>query len=350
MQLLDRVMASLDVSYMLKSSLAFGSTPQDCFLVIGIRHIPIERQDTPSVSLYLFQVAKENMISIWMAVNTVEPLSFLTEDAPLICHGLATVKLNPWLCRVHLKDWSQSRVYDITLPKKCTWPKNIKRNEYDEETSSSCVGVASDKPDFAMKIVLNTGEFHREVEALVAVCARYLICGIPFEGDMTPGVSSLIIPKSCKDALAVYEKKRKDDRGGWWRQTPHPLGGGSLLMMIGEPLPDQLDTPTRHTVFNQITQSLHHMHHLQYYHTDIRLPNILKFGSHYELIDFGEAIKEGETRSTEGFSDGRRSLVSDPRSSFMWDRGHDVEMLCRAVYSIPQRELDLQQVNRKRKR
>lgn len=60
-QLLDRVTTPLSVSYMLKRSLAFGVTPDMCFIVIGLRHLPVNRSDKSYISLYIFQVKRENL-------------------------------------------------------------------------------------------------------------------------------------------------------------------------------------------------------------------------------------------------------------------------------------------------
>ena len=107
--------------------------------------------------------------------------------------------------------------------------------------------------------------------------------------------------------------------------------------------------------------SLKRIHHAGYYHTDIRLPNILKFEDNkYSLIDFGDAVKKGATVNINRFSQGRKSLVTDlvvtavavaavengannvdyshnskTTAVLKWNRAYDVEMLLRAVFNAP---------------
>jgi hypothetical protein len=329
-QILDRVQTSLTVSYMLKNSIAFGATPDMCFIVIGIRHLPIDRSDESYIALYVFKVNRQDIIPLWMALNAAEPWSFLTQDAPLICNGLTVSGINPWLCRVHLKDWSQSRVYDITLPAKFEWPRNIDFNSLDEETSRECVGVVNNAPNFAMKIIHESDSFTTEVEALFAVKPPYFISGISCEGIVTHGAHPLTTPSHSFPPIS------NDSNGGWWNRTPPPPSqGGCLLMDVGEPLPNQLNDPaTQHDIFNQIYQSVSKMHNLNYCHTDIRLPNILKFGDKYCLIDYGEAVKEGAVVCIEGFSERRKQLVFESGPYVRWRSSHDIAMLARAVYQI----------------
>lgn len=198
----------------------------------------------------------------------------------------------------------------------------------EEERSSECVGVVTNHPDFAMKIIHCSGSFNTEVNALFAIKPPYFISGISFKGDVTPGTYPLPTPNSSIPLIG------NTSEGGWWTRTPRPSNGGCLLMEMGEALPDPLEHSTRHDIFNQIYRSLAHMHALRYCHTDVRLPNILKFGDKYCLIDYGEVVATGAMVDIEEFSDGRKDLVSELGPYVSWESGHDVAMLARAVYQI----------------
>ena len=56
-------------------------------------------------------------------------------------------------------------------------------------------------------------------------------------------------------------------------------------MKRGEPIPSHYSYTD---IYLNCRESLKRLHVQGYCHTDIRLPNILKFGDKLELIDFGE--------------------------------------------------------------
>ncbi len=52
-----------------------------------------------------------------------------------------------------------------------------------------------------------------------------------------------------------------------------------------------MHAPLLTEIFDECLSSLKRIHAAGYCHTDLRRPNILKFGDRYELIDFGDAVK-----------------------------------------------------------
>jgi hypothetical protein len=176
-QMLDRVKSSLDISYMLRNAVAFGATPTLRFIVIGTRHLPEHRSDSTYLSLHLFKVHDTDFIPLWQLAKRCDPMTYLTPDAPLIYHGLRAVGCDPWLCRIHLSDRSQSVVYDITLPVKQNWSRSVDRRP-DEETVSIWTAVRCGNPSFAMKIIHDPIAFEREATALSHVKPDYFKCGV----------------------------------------------------------------------------------------------------------------------------------------------------------------------------
>lgn len=64
-------------------------------------------------------------------------------------------------------------------------------------------------------------------------------------------------------------------------------------MHQGESVPEDPDHVTRTKIVNNCMQALQMMHAKGYVHTDLRLPNLLKFDRKYQPIDFGEAVVKG---------------------------------------------------------
>jgi hypothetical protein len=338
MQMLDRVKSSLDMSYMLLNAVAFGATPTLRFIVIGTRHLPEHRSDSTYLSLHLFKVDNTDFIPLWQLAKGCDPMTYLTPDAPLIYHGLRAMGCDPWLCRIHLSDRSQSAVYDITLPVKHNWPRSVDRRP-DEEAVSTCTAVKCGNPSFAMKIIHDSTAFEREASALSHVKPDYFKCGVSSSNQMFPGHRKMTFDKDMKTLFTIRANAIRN-RSGWWTRVPPPRGGGCLFMQFGEALSSshELDVSTRITIFNDVMESLSRLHARDYYHTDIRLPNILKCEDRYTLIDFGEVIQKGDRVCLDTFSEDRRNLVSvvpGGVSMVLWDRAHEVEMLTRCVFDIP---------------
>jgi serine/threonine protein kinase len=84
--------------------------------------------------------------------------------------------------------------------------------------------------------------------------------------------------------------------------------------------------------------SLFALHQSGYVHRDIRLANILKFGDHVQLIDYGFACKKGE-QSSQGLFDAMvqragpvfQQLHGRYGNSLQWHRTTDHEMLMRVL-------------------
>lgn len=286
-----------------------------------------------------------------LASNTKGPSSFLTDDAPLLLSSLQALSIDPWICRVHLLDWSQHRVYDITLPEMVQWPKANKLSpDEDWESGKTCVGVACDSPTFAMKVVCSNDAFRREAMVLHKIGPSFFICSVgssrKTNGDLSGVVTDASFNIHNVRAKALNSARKGE---GWWRSQNRgrAQGGGVLVMRVGESKfdleneDDEQDTHAwRCAVVNDCLASIELMHSAGYCHTDLRRPNLLQFDQKYVPIDFGDAVKIGEEVSVDEFSEGRKNLVTaaarcTPGSTICWGKEHDVEMLFRAVFDIP---------------
>jgi hypothetical protein len=106
-------------------------------------------------------------------------------------------------------------------------------------------------------------------------------------------------------------------------------------MERGMSLPEELDGGLRLAIFDDCVRAIRRCHDKGYFHTDLRLPNVLRFRDRYEPVDFGEAVKAGQGVLIETLSDSRKQLVTLTTSNStheMWSSGHDTEMLARSVF------------------
>jgi hypothetical protein len=353
-QMLERLCTSMDISHVLRNSIVFGATPQNGFVFIATRQIPVERSDTNQVSLYMFRVELSDLLYMWqLASNIDDSTAYLTTDAPLLLHSLDKLGYVAWLCRVRLLDWSQHRVYAITLPEKIQWPDSqaVSSNESLAEANTDTkggrlvVGVRGDSPHFAVKIVCIDEEFQRELGVLDAVKPSYFISGISWVGKGKGKVSRnkgarVHAPESTAEVFKQHAGGRNKIKS-WWslKQTTRPLLGGALVMHVGENIPEPLDDTLRRVVFHDCIISLRPFHEAGYLHTDLRLPNLLKFQGKYQPVDFGDAVKTGALVNVDDFSQGRKQLLAAANNStqrcIKWNIGHDIEMLSRAVFAAP---------------
>ena len=347
-QMLERLVTSLDISHVLRNSIVFGATPSNGFIFIGTRDVPVNRGDANKVSLHLFKVSLEDSLYMWQLASNIENASaYLTSDAPLVLRSLSRLEVDSWLCRIHLLDWSQHRVYDITLPEKVQWPESLEDlSEEDNAAKKSCIAVECQCPHFAMKVIRDDEAFKRELRVLTTIEPGYFISGVSGNGEVT---GPLEISDQTKKLLAKRRKtlnSSKEKDKGWWSlkkiSTLSHSPGGVLIMRVGENVPHPLDHVSRCTVFTDCIEALQSLHEKGYCHTDLRLPNLLKFDEKYEPVDFGDAVKTGTAVCIEDFSEGRRKLLTaaaaghtSARNSIEWNVGHDIEMLARAVFGAP---------------
>jgi hypothetical protein len=271
----------------------------------------------------------------------------LTIDAPLLLRSLEKLELDPWLCRVHLLDWSQNRVYDVTLPKEVSWPSSKKPRHENKNVGKKCIGVAYNSPSFAVKVVCNDQMFQHELGVLSAVAPSFFICGVSYDGVIS-GDASCLSTTEAANAQEARARKAVGSDEGWWSKKFYSQGcesqqgGGVLIMKVGENVPDLEDFNhnLRCDVVNDCLAVLRSVHQEGYCHTDLRLPNVLKFNGKYTPVDFGEAVLVGAEVCVDDFSEGRKKLLADASSSrpgrkMEWHKEHDVEMLMRAVFDIP---------------
>jgi hypothetical protein len=281
-----------------------------------------------------------------LASNIADTSAYLTDDAPYIIHGLKDAGFDPWLCRVHLTGWSQSRVYDITLPEYYTWPKGKTSEARDIVLQGkSCIGVNAHTPSFVIKIVSDTLSFKHEAKVLHKVKPCFFFSSTRFLKSKKLKLKNLLsIPQTISTIKILKERSESllNQPNGWWcNEPPRPKIGGVLFMKFGEDISkDMFDNTILHKIFNDCMYSLKRMHSAGYVHTDIRLPNIVKIDDMYEIVDFGEAVTYGSSVNVSDFSDHRKELIAlTPSELFnrdvvQWSGIHDAEMLTRALFEI----------------
>jgi hypothetical protein len=334
LQIVQRVIVSMDMCHLLANSIAFGATPENAFVCIGVRAIPKCRAATNTKEIYIYKVGRLEVCAMWQIASTIDSTdAYLTEDAPLVIHSLQSMGINPWVCRIHLSWWSQNRVYQITLPENYDFPQHLEQSSNDElvpPRNSTCLGVNSQNPTFAMKVVQSTDEFTTELECLTKVKPIFFICGFGVEDKQNNiNKNKVLFQKSFQRIDCQL------DSTGWWNNDIHrSSSGGVIFMKIGEELSrDTLTIEDSKRIFNDCLQSLRILHSKGFYHTDVRLANIIRLKDTYELIDFGAAIKVGATVDTTEFSTDRRNLVTPLQNEEKWSALHDVQLLTNSLFN-----------------
>lgn len=320
LQMLERLVTSLDVSHITQNSTVFGATPQNGYMLFGNRSIPASREDSHVVSLHLYSVPIADILSLWSRASVVSgPESFLTDDAALVMHGIRAAGYNPWLCRVRLLDWSQHNVYAISVPQK------IERHD----------GVYCDKPNFALKVMRSDDAFVREDTALTVIKPDYLF-------DTRRCNDKKFISTGENGNKKRWSVKLTTKKIWWASAIQHlPTEGGVVVMKLGEKLGDNIDSNAdlRVRILDDCMHSLQRIHNAGYVHTDLRRPNLLLFNDKFMPVDFGEAVKIGTAVDLRTFSSGRRNLTFNRNAEIVnWGKEHDVDMLFRAIWNIPPRK------------
>jgi hypothetical protein len=172
LQIVRRVHTTLSMSQFLKVAAGFSSTPTKAHVVVGVRSLPESRADPAKLGLYIYHCPHTALNQLWPRLTATfkVPSTFLTEDGPFLWHTLIQLGLNPMWCRVRLEDWSMSRVYAITTPEVWTYPSAFSLEPEEKKTlekkQKKVMAVHSDKPQLAMKVVLDGDDFKNELSAL----------------------------------------------------------------------------------------------------------------------------------------------------------------------------------------
>jgi hypothetical protein len=90
----------------------------------------------------------------------------------------------------------------------------------------------------------------------------------------------------------ITRKKNREGFVDYSDSSCKSMRGGSILMRPGDSV--SVTRGSIASVISGITKSLRCIHDCGFCHRDVRLGNMLKFGNHYQLIDFGLSGRAGE--------------------------------------------------------
>jgi hypothetical protein len=322
-QMMERVIASLSMSYLLSNSISIGATSTEGFICIGIR------QDY-TLHVHLFSVNIDQVGKVWELLTQEaerDASCFLTEDAPYVINALRGEGVDPWLCRVHLLGSSTHRVFDVTLPSKMDRDYGV---------------TVSKDPDFCIKVVRDQCAYEQERKALDAVQPEfYLPTLAKFISE-----EQWVVIRTLQDKQAKIETKSRTSTETeavavvpWWdSKLPQVSGNRGIFFNLGLPVLMN-DQQNKNKIFQDCMECLSRMHEKKYCHTDIRIPNIVSFHGKYTLIDYGEAVEVGKRvkvscRTHKQLLPAAAQKAANINLKFAWKCEHDVEQLALAVLSL----------------
>ena len=290
----------------------------------------LEGAGTPT--LHLHRVTHGLVRKIWLYITqkaSQEPGFFLSKDGAAICTCLSKIGLTPGACHVKLLSFSQSFVYGVTVPRYY----EVSRGR--TAANELGVNVSLGRITYAIKVIRSTLSYNRESEAL---------------RDIARGAGSEFYALGCAPCGAgpvqVFLHKALDDVGevlpydgdfGWWNTIVAPVDGGVILMKHGDTTAKDAfaeDAALPLDVKKDLLNSLRHAHSAKVLHCDLRRENFVRFGGSWQVIDYGESVREGSTENydlTAGWQADRAGprvrMMFLTKAEFQWHVADDYEML-----------------------
>ncbi len=363
LQIIQRVTVALDVSHILSNAIAFGLTGDRCYICIGTRVIPESRSASHQKSIHLFQLAVADIDKFWRIASNCQPEDYLTADGAHILHALrlASPSLNPFTCRIRLLDWSDSRVYELSLPDTFEFPSEYcssadEEGEEEDEGSQSkgdtrsgknkkrcCRGVSASAAGekFSLKVLLDGGTTaadQNEVAMNEAIEPAHYCGSVTFSSSSAAAAAPTCkILSATSASFAQHSYADNIAATGWFKRCPKlPQQGCVIFMRCGVPFAALKSCLSLEKVYNDCFNDLVYIHEKGYVHTDVRMANIVKFGDKFSLVDFGLAVRAGSLVNLATRSEFvRRYLVSPEKAqceSVSWVAALDFDMLVRSIF------------------
>ena len=268
---------------------------------IRIFRIPGEQRRRNNTNCGLDEEARNRILHTWGIIvqKCIENSSFyLTEDGNWLVTTLHKMGFNPLHCRTQLAGASMSRVYLVkTLDDKRSIPAEF------------C------DFDFALKIVLDSDSFSREVRAGNLTHKKISESSTGSESSNWFYMLGYLDTGNVHYFQDFYTSPGPDDSimyVSWIKDViESEKRGGVIIMRVGKCTLKQylkenknnLSTDVLSTIFNGVSRSLTYLHSANLVHCDIRSSNIMYFGrtkSEYfnplkwQLIDYGLSTEIGE--------------------------------------------------------
>ena len=361
LQIIQRVKVALDVSHILSNAIAFGLTGDRCYICIGTRVIPESRSASHQKSIHLFQLAVADIDKFWRIASNCQPEDYLTADGAHILHSLrfAAPSKNPFTCRIRLLDWSDSRVYELSLPDTFEFPSEYSADEegVEEDEGSQSKGdtrsgknkkrcyrgvSASAGEKFSLKVLLDGGTTaadQNEVAVNEAIEPAHYCGSVTFSSAAAPTCKIL---GATSAAFAQHSYADNIAATGWFKRCPKlPQQGCVIFMRCGVPFAITDEAAMKsclslEKVYNDCFNDLVYIHEKGYVHTDVRMANIVKFGDKFSLVDFGLAVRAGSLVNLATRSEYVRQYLLSPEKaqceSVSWVAALDFDMLVRSIF------------------
>jgi len=366
-QAVERVVTRLNMAGFLSWALAFAVTGRSAWCVLGERRFE-SCQEIRQVNLC--RVQHNSVSALWGAVTrraAREPNFFLTEDGPFLLRSLYSADLEPWACRIKWLASSMSNVYGITLPQQFSLG------------AKSCLGVncLPDAVTFVVKVVrgAHADLFAPEVIALQKMADSfpkftfYALGYFPQNPEVKkPGPpfllvlfyhASCICPAVVRPPSTIFfghsgvhwfgQAPPRPSQfsasatitpfAAWWNVLCENEEGGVIFMRRGHPC-SSVDLPG---ICEGVCRSLRLAHSVGIMHCDLRLSNVLQFGTDdFQLVDFGlSCTNTGDENSYEVMMGGSQAVGVGPRlrqlmdtrksGLVQWTFADDYEMLLRML-------------------
>lgn len=299
----ERLDALARVNGTIGEAFVFAATGRGTYLIHFVRYTPEKVKNTgKSGALNFYYLGCNDALfhSVWHGLvnKSVREVQhdwcpfWLTRDAPMVLRILSEMHLPHALCRIKLVGCSSNAVYGITLMDN--------NNIIQKRVVHFCIKVIGDENWCPQKGFSEEDLTEQEVRlsGTIATAAHnekrpcYLWAGFTASSEKiewwirTPAD----IDEAARMLTAIKIKGRDC---AWWKLVPtrDTRSSGALIMQAGH-YNHKITFAELPKLMLEVSECLSFYHRQGILHRDIRLPNVVKFGESFQLIDFGLAVPQ----------------------------------------------------------
>jgi hypothetical protein len=351
-QALGRVYVLRSSYAQLKRIVAIAIGPMYSSIIVFHRNLSEKKM---TEKLRIIRIAKNTISDIWSCITfqmIKAPHWFLTDDANHLNAAIKRFGILPSMVRTHLIKESidgRHRVYNVNLPKlykPALSPQGLSVMGCSRERNSFAIKIFHDQTNFANESA-NAMSVRKEFNKMHEYAFYVLTCGdlsarsikeVPKVVSVNQQAINERVLKILKESQNVkfkfpnfhniFNYSGNSSIWNFFNQDLTEASGGYLIMLCGETVSSRNDFKV---VLTGVASSLAAAHRARICHCDVRMSNVLVFGTHCQLVDFDlSRTEDGECVLVAGAQfDNRGPRLSkfNIGDTVHWKVSDDIEML-----------------------
>ena len=339
-QSLDRLLTTSKVNGVLSRMVVFAITGLRCYVLLFHRGFNVEGNLIEKIMI--FKVSDNVVKYIWKHLSYIgsttqnsSNLYYLYDSFPLF-KTIRELGYQPEYCRIRLIGSSTSRVYGVRFP----IIEDLNTLKVSTKYYNLTIKVSSDnvRMENEIKCLDQIAKNIPKLKEDVAEGSAYKNFDFYYLGKLQNDVVTLTNGNGNNFPVrAIIDTQNFEDGSVWWKPNLPSNNYQTILMKYGQS--DKPDQTNWRQVIRDVDICLYFIHGAGIIHSDVRKYNIVKFGGHWQVIDFDLActmgtLQELNTSGSQYESTGSHIKALKSQRNHEWQILDDYQMLHELIYSI----------------